>query len=298
MQSAITTRTGACLLCGATRGPAVLAENGFVGRSCPCGIVYIDPVPEAGRVDPTDDAHLAGYYELPARRRLAWARRYAPTGRFLDVGCGSGALVAEARRLGYEVEAVEPDPARAALVAERFGVPVETALIEESNLPDGRFDLIYHVDLMSHFADPLAALVAMGRRLRPTGTMCFEVGLFGGLAPGWYRWTGRPKFPAHRWFFSESALRTLLARAGLEVVAVRSFAIAPSTVVSTALRRALPAQVEAVPVTDDVGPPRGSLAARAYARSHDVLRYQVGAVLPIPGPRTAFVAARPAGPAR
>jgi SAM-dependent methyltransferase len=290
-------RRGACLLCGERGGRAVVAERGYVGRACSCGLIYIDPHPARFSVDPTVDGHLESYYSLPARVRLRWAMRFAPGGRFLEVGCGAGALVGEALRRGFTAEAVEPNAVCAERVRRRYGVPVEEARIEESTLPHGRFDLVYHVDLLSHFPGPVEALAAMAHRLAPGGTLCFEVGLFAGLGHGWYRWTGRPNFPAHLWFWSDEAVRDVLDRAGLEVVGTRTFAIAPSTIVSTALRAALPDRARAVP--DGAGgaggapaPARGSRAQRAYARLHYVLRYRIGAVLPVPGPRTAFFAAR------
>jgi SAM-dependent methyltransferase len=257
--------------------------------------VYIDPQPDDTAPSATADGHLESYYRLPARLRVDWAARFARRGRFLDVGCGTGALVAEALRRGFEVHAVEPDPACAALVERRYGIPVERALIEESKLPAEGFDVVFHVDLLSHFPDPVRALKAMAARLRPGGTMCFEVGLFGGLARSWYPWVGRPGFPAHRWFYSDRALQHLLGRAGLRLVATRTFAIAPSTVVSTVLRRTLSSHLRSVPADDDGTPAVGSRVQRAYARVHHVLRYRLGAVVPLPGPRTALMAARLVG---
>jgi len=286
---------GSCFLCGRSGGPERVAEAGYVGRACVCGTIYIDPVPEPTASSPTDDAHLDSYYALPAALRFEWAARFVPSGRFLEVGCGSGQLIGRALDLGFDAEAVEPNAACAEWVRRRYGIEVEEALIEESTLPSGRFDLIFHVDLLSHFPDPIRALEAMARRLRPGGFMCFEVGLFAGLDPRWYPWVGRPRFPAHRWFYDEASLEQLLDRAGFELVEIETFAIAPSTVISAALRRLLPAHLEAVPAapTESDGlPARGSAIHRAYARAHYLLRYRLGALIAFPGPRTAFVAAR------
>jgi SAM-dependent methyltransferase len=285
--------TGTCLLCGAADGPVLMAEADFVGRSCECGIIYIDPVPSEGVVDPTVDLHLESYYALPARKRLRWVQRFVPRGRFLDIGCGNGALVGRALASGYDVTAVEPNPACAAVVRERYGIEVEESLIEETQLPRGSFDASFHVDLLSHFPDPVRALRVMADLTAPGGVVCFEVGVFAGLSPRWYPWVGRPRFPAHRAFFSERAVGALLDRAGLDLVAVRRFAVGPSTVVSASLRRALPDEVEAVPVDAGRPPARGSTVQRGYARLHHGLRYHVGGVVPLPGPQTAFVAARP-----
>jgi len=278
-----------------------MTEAGYVGRACTCGTIYIDPVPDPAAAPPTTDAHLDSYYAMPAELRLGWATRFVSSGRFLEVGCGSGELIGRALDHGFEAEAVEPNAACADWVRRRYGAPVEEALIEESALPEGRFDLIYHVDLLSHFPDPVEALEQMAARLAPGGFLCFEVGLFADLDPRWYGWVGRPRFPAHRWFYSEASLERLLERAGLELVGIKTFAIAPATVVSAALRKVLPDRLEAVPAApggSDALPARGSTVQRAYARVQYLLRYRVGARLPLPGPRTAFVAARRIGGTR
>jgi len=292
------TATGTCLLCGGSNGPVRMAEGDFVGRACDCGIIYIDPLPDPALLSATTDAHLDSYYSLPAELRFEWARQFVRGGRFLEVGCGPGALIRQALARGFEADAVEPNAACADWVRRRYGIVVEQTLIESSTLPTGRFDLIYHVDLLSHFPDPVGALEVMAERLAPDGVMCFEVGLFAGLDPRWYPWVGRPRFPAHRTFFSEAGLEQVLERAGLELVAVKTFAIAPSTILSAVLRKLLPDDLEAVPVAStgsDVLPARGNRLERAYALVHHLLRYRLGAVVAFPGPRTAFVAARRVG---
>ena len=64
---------------------------------------------------------------------------------------------------------------------------------------------------------------------------------------------------------------------------------------SATLRKVLPARIESVPVGSGEGdelPARGGTVQRAYARTHYLLRYHLGAAVDLPGPRTAFVAAR------
>lgn len=287
--------TGSCLVCGGSDGPVVMREHGYVGRACDCGIVYIDPAPDPATIDPTVDLHLESYYALPAKARLRWIQRFVGDGRLLDIGCGTGSLAAEALEAGYTVSAVEPNPASAAIVRRRHGIEVEESLIEDSALAPGSVDVSFHVDLLSHFPDPVGALRAIADKTSPDGVICFEVGLFAGLDPRWYPWVGRPRFPAHRTFFSEDGLRAVLDDAGLELIDIRAYSVAPSTVLSSLLRRMLPDDLEAVPVEEGRPPARGSARHRAYARLHHVLRYRLGAVLPVPGPKTAFVAARRKG---
>jgi SAM-dependent methyltransferase len=285
-------RQGYCLLCGANSGPVVISEAGYQGRACACGMVYLDPIPPSGTVDPTYDRHLDDYYSLPARLRLQWVKRFSQKGRLLEVGCGAGHFLSAAKTSGYEVFAIEPHPECARHVAESLGIQVERALVEETAQPKGYFDIVFHIDLLSHFPDPVRALRAMAALLRPGGMLCFEIGVFGGMSPFWYRWMGRAGYPEHRWFYSEQALYTLLERAGLQVVCVKRFGLWPSTILSTVgrimLGHRLPKPRDS---SGRAAPPTGIY--RLYGWLQYILRYRLGALLPCIGPRALFIAAQP-----
>ena len=74
--------------------------------------------------------------------------------------------------------------------------------LHEVDLPPERFDVVFHVDLMSHFVDPLDALRTMRRATRPGGVVAFEVGLLAGCHRDgkWQRAVG---YPQHRWLYSQ-----------------------------------------------------------------------------------------------
>ena len=266
----------------------VLREPPFVGRECDCGVVYIDPMPS--NVDPTHDMHVGDSYEYPARMRLDWIAKFRAPCRLLEVGAGAGHLRERARAAGYQVAAIEPDAGCAARLTS-LGIPVEQALVEDSALPDGACDVVFHVDLLSHFPDPVRALRAMTRLTAPDGLVCFEVGVFGGLAKAWYPWIGRPGFPDHLWFYSEPAIRTVLARAGLEPVGIRRFGLFPSTSVSSLGKRLMgKVASEAAAPAGDAG--RIPTWVHAYEKFQYLIRYPIGAWIPGWGPRALFVAAR------
>ena len=275
-------------------GPAVWREAGYTGRRCGCGLVYADPAPPVAAA--AAELHFDGYYAFSAERRLDWIERWCRRGRLLEVGPGPGHLLAAARRRGFTIAGVDPSPASARRIRERLGVDVELATIETSRLPDRAFDVVVHVDLLAHFADPVHALRAMARRLAPGGHLCFEVSLLGGVSPLWYRATGRVGFPEHRWLFSQDALDRVLARAGLRRVGLERFSLAAAIGLIAARRAAGPLarRLAGRPAAAGDGlPPPQNAAHRLYERALAGLRYAVGAHLPAIGPQAVFVAARP-----
>jgi len=273
----------------------VWREAGHVARRCACGMVYVDPPPppSAGV-----EQHFDGYYALPAERRVDWIERWCRGGRLLEVGPGPGHLLAAARRRGFAVAGVDPNPASARRIREQLGVAIELATIEESRLPDAAFDVVVHIDLLSHLEDPVAALRAMARLLAPGGHVCFEVGQLGGISPHWYRVMGRVGLPEHRWLFSRTALERVLARAGLVMVGLERYGLAPSCAFMLVRRAAVPLAARlGVRAADPDGLPSPQSAPhRVYERLLLALRYRVGRFVPDLGPQTLLVAARRADP--
>lgn len=290
---------GRCLLCGADSGRVVWRAPDHTALLCGCGVAFMDPLPERAAIDPTRENHGQGYYAYSAATRLRWVRRFRRAGRLLEVGCGEGHFLAAARRAGFEVEGVDPNPECVRLAAERHGLHVEQACIEDSALPEGRYDVVFHVDLLSHFHDPLRALDAMSRRLRPGGLLCLEVGVLAGFSPAWYRWTGMPEYPDHLWLFSRPAVHALLEKAGFEVVATRRYGLLAGVAILAARRLVRPllgswersARAETAPGT------RPSRLRAAYDRFQHLCRYTLGRWMPDAGPQTLFVTARRRGDA-
>ena len=228
-----TSHADGCYLCGTDTGVEVFREEPFQARQCSCGLVYAWPAPADGEVDPRVDHHHRVYYSQPAALRANWLRRHLPHGRVLDIGCGEGEFAQAALARGYEVEGIDPSEPRALIAERRTGICVHRGLIEDDALAPQSYDGVFHVDLLSHFPDPVASLKAIHHALKPGGMMCFEVGLFAGLSPGWRKLAGRGNMPAHRWFYEEGSLRALLDRAGFELVEMKYFSIGLSTAITS-----------------------------------------------------------------
>lgn len=287
---------GYCCICNARDGAAIWAEAGYLGRVCDCGVVYIDPFPLFGPQDRTD-FHTAQYYEIAARRRLRWLRLYAPEGRLLEIGCGRGDFLRAAHDAGYSVAAVEPNAAHVRDLTTWNALELYPGFLHEVDLPPGRFDVVFHVDLMSHFIDPLDALRTMRRATRPGGVVAFEVGLLAGMSPRWYKWQRAVGYPQHRWLYTQRAVYCLLEKAGLRPMATQQFGLLPSTLPSGLLRQVrhlLPTRKTAPIRAVGADVPAESARGIHYLLEHLIcgLRYGAGRWAPKLGPTTAFIAAR------
>jgi SAM-dependent methyltransferase len=293
-----------CIVCHRTSETIVWKENGYEGRLCRCGSVYTYPEPEPRAIDPRNDTHSDTFYSAYALTKAQWVRRIRPAGRLLEIGCGEGHFLTAAKSLGYVVAGIEPDPERARRVRQRLGIEVRCSLFEDLEWPRASFDVVYHCDLLSHFAEPVQALRKMSSLLSPGGILAFETGTLGGIDPFWYRWIGQVGFPQHRWLYCEESLRQLFIDAQLQVIDMRHFGLAPGVVFhrsyvgAARLVRRLHPKCASQRIDAFRAASTGSVVRRRAAAIYEwvsqFFRYRVGAVAPRIGPATWWIAVRPA----
>ena len=137
--------------------------------------------------------------------------------RLLDVGCGHGLLLDEARRRGYEVEGVELSQAAARYARGTLGLPVQEAALEDASLDDERFDVVILTDVLEHFADPVGALDRCTSLLATGGALVVATpdpsSLTARLAGA--RWWGY--LPGHFCMVPRVTLRELISARGLVI---------------------------------------------------------------------------------
>jgi SAM-dependent methyltransferase len=238
-------RGGECPSCG-LRGLVVqpaahefaglYAHAYFAGGDVRCGHIgdYFAERPVLLR----DAAALVADLLEPARDAAAATGRAgeARSGRLLELGCASGALLEAARDRGWSVQGVEYSAAAAAEAA-RHGIPVFVGGLEEAGLPAGAFDVAFAGDVLEHVPDPALVLAELARVLAPGGALVLRgpmathsiargMALAAMRAVGGTWWLDEP--PYHLWEFTPGPLRRLVERAGLAVESFRQAKTPPS----------------------------------------------------------------------
>jgi SAM-dependent methyltransferase len=130
--------------------------------------------------------------DLARQMAFLTARLPAPPAAVLDAGCGTGDLAAALCERGYDVTAVDIDPAAVA-AAQNAGVSAVRADIAEFDA--GPFDVVV-ISLSLHHVDRLEAAVTRVRRLlRPTGLLVVDE----------FAWDAADR-PTAAWFYDAAAL--------------------------------------------------------------------------------------------
>ena len=243
----LATETTDCNLCGSRRTRPMYRQRYRLGdseatlsivRCRRCGLIYVSPRLTRESVQAVyrlDEVHtISSNYcwtrstsDGRFRRVLARLGELRPDGRLLDVGCGSGQFLKEARATGrWEVLGVEPSAAAAGEARRLAGCTVHASTLDGAPLERGSFDVLTAFGVLEHLHDPVGTLRHAGTLLKPGGVLAVYVPNFHylrmkdtglGALVRRRRWSDlHPQ--EHLFHFTPRSLWALLEKAGFEVV--------------------------------------------------------------------------------
>jgi SAM-dependent methyltransferase len=236
-----------CLLCGGDDTEVRSESHNTKRKIVRCrrdGLIYLNPRPdaEAQRTFFSEWEYIANrdpeWYEVykssrrPAlRREAALIKRLKPEGgNLLDVACGIGTFLEnfspprEWRLFGVDESRLSVEIAAA---CHRAKLLVGT--LRDARYPDSFFDAVSFLDALYYFHDPLSELLEVRRILKPEGLFALEIpGLRYTLfrkqgAMAWAlngKWSSLTPEYNILYYFSPTALKRLLTRAGFSVLKV------------------------------------------------------------------------------
>jgi len=175
---------------------------------------------ELALIDPEVEAGERPWRELVARERLEDLKRFVANGRFLEIGCSTGEMLAAAGS-SFMAMGVEADD-KSSRAARANGLDVFSGTLRDARFPNGHFDaaVMYHV--IEHVPSPREELRELRRVIKPGGWLTLEAP---NIATVWYRLLGarwRQIIPDHIFFFTPRTITTLCESSGFEVRELRS----------------------------------------------------------------------------
>ncbi|MBU0634253.1 MAG: methyltransferase domain-containing protein [Candidatus Omnitrophica bacterium] len=161
---------------------------------------------------------------ITARTILRKLKRFIPgNATILDVGCSTGFLLDEARKIGWKAYGVEVAQWAVKYARQKFGLDVCNKSLEEANFKRDFFDVVILQDVIEHLPDPKRTLLEIRRILKPTGILYVNTPDIDSLASRILkaRWWGIKQF--HLYYFTKKTLKKMLTLAGFKQVKVTTY---------------------------------------------------------------------------
>jgi SAM-dependent methyltransferase len=176
-----------CPICGSPADPnyratdenrRCSAEEFAYDKCTSCGTIFLTNVPtDLGRYYEQD------YFRIPSIERLErigranhakleLVNRFAPGKRLAEIGPAFGVFALQAKRAGYDVDAIEMDERCCAYLRDEVGVrAVQSDAPHEAlgALPEHDVIALWHV--LEHLRDPAATVAAAADNLAPGGVL-------------------------------------------------------------------------------------------------------------------------------
>lgn len=210
-------------------------DGKFILRECShCNVQFWTPFKNPGSDWYKNCEQNLRHRSIPNREYFLWVARnrritryflnnpphkYTQGLKLLDVACGTGGFLLEARKLGYDVSGVDFDSEQIEF-AQEFGltnVYIEDVLSFLGKYHE-EFDVITGFEIIEHLDRPRKFLDLIFTALKPGGFMCLSTPNRSRIGPKNEFWD----FPHHhltRW--SKDSLRNFVASFGFKVVSVK-----------------------------------------------------------------------------
>ena len=232
-----------CLLCGGEaeflcKAALYPGAERDIARCGACGAAFYSPLPDDGELSNCyQTAYYGGFLEKywkdyrKGLRLGAELKRIKPAGRYLDVGCALGTMLAGVRDAsGWEVSGTEFSAETARTGLEINGVEITAApALGAAGFKADSFDYIFANNVIEHLPDPRRFLEEAKALLKHGG--CLRLTTPNGetdISPNELLWKKKgavlvTRHGGHIWFYSERSLRLIFEKAGFETVAYRGF---------------------------------------------------------------------------
>lgn len=203
-----------------------------VVRCRSCGLIYCNPRIDAEAraahyqfTNPGEQAFIQDWFidnadiqQAQWQRILRVIQCYCPHGQLLDLGCGPGHFLAEARALGYEAIGQDISPVFRQIAADKHKISVYETLADVAAQHGRNFACATAFDVIEHHADPAQMVRDMRAMLRPGGLLVITTHDIGNWFAQRYGPNWRYLNPiGHLTYFTRDTLGALLLKHGFRI---------------------------------------------------------------------------------
>ena len=160
------------------------------------------------------------------QKRVRFIKKYVPSGNWLDVGCGSGLILSEAKYANtWSLEGLEPVTKQALSTSRKLDIPVHNSAFEEFDAPNSSYDLITMFDVLEHLLNPIEGIKKVSRLLKANGYFIFAIPNLNSYDRKLFKsyWVGYD-LPRHLFLYPHDLLEKMLSSFDLQIISSRCVA--------------------------------------------------------------------------
>ena len=206
-------------------------EKNYLVKSKSSGFVFCSKIP-------TDEEILKHYTNYPIgygadsaitiiriNEVLDGFEEFRKTNKMLDVGCGPGLFLIEAKKRGWEVYGTEFTDKQLAYLKDK-GINTLKGKLTNNSFEDGLFDVIISSEVIEHINNPVEEMQQFHRLLRKGGVVYITTPNFNALER--YLLKGDYEiieYPEHLSYYTPTTINLLLTNNGFEKLKITTTGI-------------------------------------------------------------------------
>lgn len=211
-----------CLVCNS---PSLKKIKGFrsshLCKCLSCGFVFAQAIPTMNELEEHYECYGRNDYLSPITIKryndlLDYFEQFRKTGKLLDVGCGIGYFLLEAKKRNWVVYGTEYTD-KAVEICNNLGINMQKGVLDPSNYQPGSFDIITSFEVIEHINNPQREIDHFKQLLR-------EGGLVYITTPNWnsllrYRFKSAYNvitYPEHLSYYTKSTITKLFKSNGFK----------------------------------------------------------------------------------
>lgn len=163
-----------CLICNSTTlKPLDGFEEAHLCKCTSCGFVFSQAIPTIKELEDHYDGYGRNDYLSPITIKrynelLDEFEKYRSTGKIIDVGCGIGYFLEEAKKRGWEVYGTEYTD-EAVEICSKKGINIKKGKLNPEDFEPGSFDIITSFEVLEHINNPIEEVSNFNSILRKGG---------------------------------------------------------------------------------------------------------------------------------
>ncbi len=225
-----------CILCKGNRlQPLRKYDAGNLVKCRDCGLVFASSIPSLQELAEHYKRypHFSGISQTTIKRYnelLDRFEKYRLNNRIIDVGCGEGFFLEQARKRGWEVYGTECVP-HYIPICESKGITMNQGVLDTNNYKAGSFDIVTSFEVIEHLNYPAKEIGNFRSLLRNGGLLYLTTPNFDSLSR---RIQGKSwsviYYPDHLCYFSPASIRYAMKTYGFKKVSLLTTGISPDRI--------------------------------------------------------------------